>query len=567
MKFFLSLLFFVWFIVISCTKKQEHKIEHKKINPVERIAFQLQNKAEKEWNANNFHSAYYYYDKAKSFYQTLNKNENIVYCLIQMASIQQLEGDYFGSESSLIEALPYIKKNKTYQAAIHNLLGIASKEQKNYNSAIEHYNMTFNLAENKLTQIVSLNNIANVYIQQKKFDKAQTILNRILKEKGLDSLPFRKAIYLDNLGYSLYNLNQKEEGLKLLKKALQTKLQSNNTYERVESYLHLADVYIKLNPQKSFYYATKAYQNATLHKSIDQRLKALLLIIKLPQSTQKQALQYANLQDSITQIRSTAKNQFAKIRYDARVAKEENLKLKNEKIATDLKLQKSQNEKNIWISASALLATLIFFIYNYLKNKTQLEKQKATYFTETKIAKKIHDEIANDVFQTMSFVETQKIEKPENREILISLLDTLYQRSRNISKENESIETGIFFFESILQMINGYKSNTQNIIIKKEDTIDWESLSEIKKITLFRVLQELLVNMKKHSQATIVVVCFSTHKKALKIDYSDNGKGFNIESIKKSGLANVENRIININGTITFDATDKGLKVKINIPK
>jgi len=279
------------------------------------------------------------------------------------------------------------------------------------------------------------------------------------------------------------------------------------------------------------------------------------------------ALKYASLNDSITQARNIAKNQFAKIKYDAKVVNEENLKLKNKNIATDLQLQKSQNEKNIWLSITALLVSLIVILYNHLKNKNKLEKQKATYFTETKIAKKIHDEIANDVFQTMSFVETKKMEEPENKETLINLLDNLYQRSRNISKENESIETGESFIENLIEMINGYKSTTQNIIIKKDETINWMNLSEIKKITLFRVVQELLVNMKKHSEAGIVVLNFANTKNDITIDYSDNGKGIEIDNIKKSGIANVENRIQNINGKITFDTKSNGLKVKINIPK
>ena len=175
--------------------------------------------------------------------------------------------------------------------------------------------------------------------------------------------------------------------------------------------------------------------------------------------------------------------------------------------------------------------------------------------------------MANDVFHTMSFVETKKIEEPENKETLINLLDNLYKRSRNISKENESIETGESFIENLIEMINGYKSVEQNVIIKKDENINWGNVSEIKKITLFRVLQELLVNMKKHSKASIVIISFTNTKNDITIDYSDNGKGMEIQEVKKGGIANAENRIQNINGKITFDAAGNGLKVKISIPK
>ncbi|MFK7058955.1 hypothetical protein V3Q90_02305 [Flavobacterium oreochromis] len=279
------------------------------------------------------------------------------------------------------------------------------------------------------------------------------------------------------------------------------------------------------------------------------------------------ALKYATLNDSITNIRNTAKNQFAKIKYDAKVTEEENLKLKNTQIQKELELQKSENEKDFWLVLVVLLISFVLFLFNYFKNKNRQEKQKATYFTETRIAKKIHDELANDVFQTISYVETKSIDKPQHKEELINLLDNIYQRSRNISKENESIETGEYFNDALIAMINSYKTNQCNVIIKKDETINWQNLLAIKKITIFRVLQELLINMKKHSQATIVVVSFASGKNDINIDYSDNGKGLDFGKIKKSGLSNAENRIKNINGKITFESLGKGLKIKISIPK
>ncbi|QQX77228.1 MULTISPECIES: sensor histidine kinase [Aequorivita] len=94
--------------------------------------------------------------------------------------------------------------------------------------------------------------------------------------------------------------------------------------------------------------------------------------------------------------------------------------------------------------------------------------------------------------------------------------------------------------------------------------LDWVSISEIKKVTVFRVLQELMTNMKKYSEASAVVLSFQQVGKKITIEYTDNGKGCIIKN--KNGLQNAENRIHAIKGTITFDSEPgKGFKSKINI--
>ena len=58
--------------------------------------------------------------------------------------------------------------------------------------------------------------------------------------------------------------------------------------------------------------------------------------------------------------------------------------------------------------------------------------------------------------------------------------------------------------------------------------------------------------MKKHSQASIVVLVFNKKNKKIEVNYKDNGVGS--AEKKQNGLQNAENRIQSINGTITFDS-------------
>jgi glucose-6-phosphate-specific signal transduction histidine kinase len=110
---------------------------------------------------------------------------------------------------------------------------------------------------------------------------------------------------------------------------------------------------------------------------------------------------------------------------------------------------------------------------------------------------KIHDELANDVYQLMKFVENKDISYAKIKEAILQNLDTIYNLTRNISIANSNIETGIHFKQQLKQMLFGFNTNATNIIINNLDAIDWIVLTDEDKITVYRVLQELLINMKK----------------------------------------------------------------------
>ena len=207
-------------------------------------------------------------------------------------------------------------------------------------------------------------------------------------------------------------------------------------------------------------------------------------------------------------------------------------------------------------------------ITNLILIKNRREKIKVSYNTEIRIAKKLHDELANDVYHTMAFAETQDLSDIHNKEILISNLDTIYSRTRNISRENDTMETGRLFMSNLKEMMSGFNTANVNVISNGIETINWKTLEQNKKIIVYRVLQEILVNMKKHSQASLVVLTFKENKNKLQIDYTDNGIGATFEQLNsKNGLQNVENRIKSIKGTITFDSkSNKGFRIHIVFP-
>jgi signal transduction histidine kinase len=117
-------------------------------------------------------------------------------------------------------------------------------------------------------------------------------------------------------------------------------------------------------------------------------------------------------------------------------------------------------------------------------------------------------------------------------------------------------------------MVIDFKTNSINLVINGFDNINWTTIEDFKKITIYRILQEILVNMKKHSQCSLVIISFKKQDNNLLLTYFDNGIGINLdEKIKKNGLQNIQSRITAVNGTINFDSKpNNGVKINISIP-
>jgi signal transduction histidine kinase len=561
------LIIVVFLAVLSCQKEKQIKAKQKK--NIEYFAFL--DSAEKHFKNQEFDSAFYYYNKSKLACNETKDNDKIIYSLLKMAIIQQAQADYSGSETSATEAITYFKSNTNsyYKCGVFNVLAVNYKHLFDFDNAIYYYNQAYNLAEDELQKEAIKNNIAVLNMNKRDYQRTIQILLPLTQKKKSLNNDQNYARILDNLGYSYYKVGN-IKGLDYMNQSLIIKKQIKDDFGMVASYIHLSEYYKKSNPSLAYDYALSAHKKATKVNNTDDRLESLEQLIQNSSGNESKAYseKYIHINDSIKKVRQKARNQFAKIKYDSKQDKEENLRLKTQKTETALELEQQKNRNLIlyFLILIGILSTI--FLYYFLKAINKEEKIQTSYDTETRIAKKLHDELANDVYHTMAFAETQDLSSNQNKEILLNNLDTIYSRTRNISKENSIIDTSTKFVEGLKEMMSGFNTDAVNILINGMDSVNWNALERNKKIIIYRVIQELLVNMKKHSQCSLAVISFNKKEKKLQIDYSDNGIGAAFDKINsRNGLQNVENRILAIKGTITFDTKpDKGFKTNFTIP-
>ncbi len=139
--------------------------------------------------------------------------------------------------------------------------------------------------------------------------------------------------------------------------------------------------------------------------------------------------------------------------------------------------------------------------------------------------------------------------------------------SRDISYEGQESHPESDYQQSINELLKGFASETTKVVIVGNEPGCWETMLPAAKNNLEQVLQELMVNMRKHSKATLVVVKFEMGAKGLQIIYTDNGIGMPVGSQFGNGLKNTENRIFQLNGRISFGQHQPtGLTIEIHLP-
>ncbi|HMI07309.1 MAG TPA: hypothetical protein VK528_07180 [Flavobacterium sp.] len=518
--------------------------------------------AQKHLAAKVYDSAFYYFNKAKSTCTSADEPVRSVYSLLGMAGIQQMQGDFAGSETSAVEALPFLtaKLDPVYRVSVYNQLGIVYEQQSDFDNAVKYYTLALRYTKDTLERAILKNNLAVVAIDRQDYKKAIGILGPLAANAEVIAHPETRARILDNMGLALYKANN-PKGIDQIALAQKIRLQIKDDFGLTASYYHLSEYYHNTDPILARHYALESLRTATRINSADDKLEALETAIKNTKGAEasKFSLQYISLNDSLNTVRQAAKNQFAKIRYDAKKTKEENLRLR-------IARERAENTNKIYKIVGLFLLLFLILGYFLMRSRHNREKLEKVHKTEKMFSKKIHDELANDLYNIMAFTDSREISEA-NKAILLQNLNNVYLSTRDISHQASEVETGPDFIYYLKNMMSVYDSKNTNVIFSGLDELPWDKLSKNKKWAVYRVIQELLVNMKKHSGASVVLLVFELHEKKVNIRYSDNGKGIIEERIFKNGLQNVENHIGDIMGVVNFDhASESGFKLNISFP-
>lgn len=487
--------------------------------------------------------AFVFFRKAKEENLKVSNYTHAIYNLRQIAIIQNMLGAFYDSEKSAIEALKLVDNLKQDSSTIENRIGIYNQLGKiyrnllEYDKALNYYRKALAIAQTESHKIILKSNIDYALLRSGKLEQSLASYKILIEAIETVSDSSEMARILHN--YAIVKGKfQHADALSYFEQALEIRQKLHKTSDVIGSYMDISTYYLETGDiLNAKHYARKAHTLA-IETGIPNIISETFdLIIGL--KTDPEVLLYKHIRDSIEKANLLTEGKYASKKYDLD---------KQEKRASEnlLQAEKQKNLKLIYGYSAILLGVLAFVWFLITRHRHKKQKQLEVYNTELRISKKVHDEVANDVYHLMNKLQQKNID----RDAVLDDLESVYEKTRDISREYQNIDVAHNYQDLLKDLISNYQNSETNIIIKGLSKIKWDGLSEIKKVSIYRVLQELMTNMKKHSQASIVVLDFNQTGQKIHIQYTDNGAGCIIK--KDNGLQNTENRIKTIKGSITF---------------
>lgn len=521
--------------------------------------------------AKDYEKGFLNYSRSKDYYGRIKDSLWVGRNLLNMGTLQKDRNDFFGSKETLTEALQYLKspEDDVVIAQCYNLLATNHRKLSNYGDAVLYFNLAIEKAGSQSEKRSFENNLATSHIDEGQYGKAIAILERIGQDTSLKKTSTQYARILDNLSYARWLFGERRDPDGFLD-ALKIRIKNKDHRGQIASYTHLGEFYSKEDPERAMVYFDSVIHLSKRELNPLAEKDAIGFLMDLRPEDIGLRDRYVFLQDSLYREELKVKTQFAKYKYDDMQNKESILKLEMENAEKELEASRHGNQMMISIFVMALLLLGIAFTAYFFKQRTkrlaqenQTARLEATLDSEAQMSRRLHDDFGAGLNQAMLMVQGKS---DTNR--LLDVLDSLYQQSRSFSREINEPDTGTRFKEEFMEMLRLRTQAPTNLLLKGYKDMDWNAVPPLSKKVLYKVLQELMINMGKHSQASLVTIDFKMEDGQLKVGYSDNGVGAGPNDLKsKNGLRNTEKRIEAIGGTIIFDSgKDEGFRAKMVFP-
>jgi signal transduction histidine kinase len=202
-------------------------------------------------------------------------------------------------------------------------------------------------------------------------------------------------------------------------------------------------------------------------------------------------------------------------------------------------------------------------------NNTILETQEQVL---QNISQELHDDAGQQLTVINFQLENLKLDSKEFDSALAPISKSVSELSKSIRSISHSLNNQLLSQQNLIKAIeievDRLRENKSIQINFVHDASNGQLFSVNEKIVLYRIFQEIINNILKHSKANVIDIEIKTNPK-FELKISDNGQGFDLQNIinrKHSlGLQNIVERakIINFEANI-FSEINKGTNIIIS---
>ncbi len=545
----------------------------------------------------NYDTAIILYIKAIGLRKKINDEKGIAKLYNKIGIVYQKQGYFDKALEQQFAALAIFEKWEDDIGISYSLnnIGILQQNLGRYDDALQFLHKSIVIKEkigDKYGLAGSYVNIGNIYVIQKNFTQSETYyqkavsISRVLGDKEYLSNA------LNNLGTQYITSGQPDKALPLIYESLALRDSLGDTKGKASCMNNLGEIFLQ---KKMYDSAGNIISRAvTMAKNVSnckpEMNKLFLTLSKVyeAQGDPVRALEafklYAQTKDSL--FTDNLGQRFAELDIKYKSLEKENI----------IQQQKFEIAKKNYliISTAALFILLSLLGYSYyrrykLKHEKRLQAEitrqqdlatQSILAAEENERKRIAAELHDGIGQMMSAarmnlsafegsITFKDEDQKKSYEKVIGIVDESCREVRNISHQmmpNALLKRGLS--EAIKDFLDKIDSRILKINLYTEGLN--ERLDSNTETILYRVIQECVNNVIKHSGANILDISLVKDEDGIAATIEDNGKGFDTRSrpnFEGIGLKNIKSRIEYLKGRVEFDSQPgKGTLVAIHVP-
>lgn len=504
-----------------------------------------------------FDSALLYAQKALEIYEKLNDKIGISYSLNNIGIVNQNVGN-------LDEALKYQQQSIAIKEEIHDKLGLAG----------------------------SYVNVGNIFLLKKDIPKAQEYFEKAETMTRQIGNPEYLSNSLNNLASLYQKTGDYRKALPLAQESFDIRTKLEDTKGQVSCLANMGSI---LSSDKQYALAESKYMLGlkladTLASCLGEKAKLYDGLSQLYELT-------GDYKKSMKMARLTVKLNDS-IYTDGMNKRFSEMETKFQTAKKDKQIQEQQFEltkKQYWLYGSIGFATLLILLgYSFyrrykLKQEKRLQLEvmkqqdmatKAIIHAEENERRRIAAELHDGVGQMMSAakmnlsaIENEITFKNEAQRTyfdkVISMVDESCKEVRSVSHQmmpNALLKSGLA--SAVKEFLDKIDHRIIKINLHAEGL--HERLNSNTETVLYRVIQECVNNVIKHSGANNLDISLIKDADGVAVTVEDNGRGFDATDKQKFegiGLKNIISRVAFLKGTVDFDSSPgKGTLVAIHVP-
>ncbi len=545
-----------------------------------------------------YDSAIFYNKKALPFAKHINYNKGIAATYVNLGNIYQFFGQLTKVDDNYFKAIEIfestgdsINVSKTYQnlAAFYSTFNNHENEIKYLTLALKANSKKARVQNGLIYGDLGLNKLRqgekNKALEY--FKKADSI------SEGIDDehLSFYVAYHY---GEYFLNINKYLKAIEFYEKALTINANYTDVYYKAEVLLRLGQTNSKLKKDKS----TTSYLQQALKLAIANNMPEIeakvyeeLALINERKQDFKTAYHYKalsiKLSDSLKSERLINRVNYLETQFEFQKKNSEINVQKLEIVQQRNSIQRQQMNTNYAIATAILFLILTVAIWLFykqrqkrknqeliaLKSEAQVNALESLIEGEEKerlrIAKELHDGVNGDLSAIKHKLNTLLEMNNTTIKEAVVMIDKSCEQVRAIS--HNLVPPALENFD--LQTAAADYVTNMNAIHKSKISFDFIGihlmLPKIIEVNIFRIIQELVTNSIKHSNANEIHVQLSSQDDNIQLSVDDDGVGFDVNTKEGHGvgLSNIKNRVSFLNGEINISSSDLGTSVNIFMDK